>query len=188
MNYSEEFLSEVEDSIGRLHINEIEAIVNILSELRDKGRLFILGSGGGAGHASPACADFRKLCNIEAYAIYENTSETTARINDNGWNSSAVDWLTVSKFNYLDCLLVISVGGGQSGVSENISEAVRYAKIIGARIIGIVGKAKSCTGENADVCIVVKTDNVTPVTEGLQSVILHLLCTHPKLQISKTKW
>lgn len=188
MTYTENFLEEVKQSIDRLDKAEIEKMIDFLVSVRNTGRLFIIGSGGGAGHASHAVADFRKLCNIESYAPYDNISETTARINDNGWDTSIADWLIVSRFNKNDCLMVISVGGGQDGVSENITEAVLYARATKAKILGIVGKMNSYTTQYADICIRIKSENTTPITEGLQSVIWHLIVSHPRLMLNKAVW
>lgn len=188
MNYSEDFLIDVKDAIDGLHVNEIEAMVDLLVTSCDVGRLFIIGSGGGAGHASHAVCDFRKLCNCEAYHPYDNVSELSARANDNGWDTTIIDWLKVSKFDGYDTLMVISVGGGQSGVSENLSNAVLYAKDQGAKVCSIIGRKDSIAGRYSDVSIVIQSDNITPVVEGLQSVIWHLLVTHPKLKKSATKW
>jgi D-sedoheptulose 7-phosphate isomerase len=186
MNYSEDFLVDIKDAVDRIHVNEVESVVSLLAEL--SGRLFIIGSGGGAAHASHAVCDFRKLCNIEAYAPYDNVTELTARTNDEGWNTTIIEWLKVSRFNRFDALLVISVGGGQANVSENLSNAILYAEEIGAVILSIIGRLDSIAGRYSDAKVIIQTDNITPVTEGLQSVVLHLLCSHPKLQINKTVW
>ena len=85
MSFSAEFLKECRDIINVLSTDDIERVVDLLGKVRDRdGRLFIIGSGGGAGHASHAVCDFRKLCNFEAYAPYDNVSELTARVNDEG--------------------------------------------------------------------------------------------------------
>ena len=181
----EDFLSQVKTAIDNLKREDIQQTVDILKEL--KGRLFIIGSGGGAGHASHAVCDFRKLCEIESYAVYDNISELTARTNDEGYETSISQWLKVSNFNSEDCLFVFSVGGGSLGVSENINFALDEAKIVGASIIGVVGRNGGNTKRLADACILIETkDFVTPVTEGLQSVVWHLLVTI--LAKNKTVW
>lgn len=187
MNYSEEFLQDVSEAIDSLHVNEIELMVDIVAGICHTGRLFIIGSGGGAGHASHAVCDFRKLCDCDAIT-FENLSELTARTNDEGWETTTVEWLKVSKFNKLDGLLIISVGGGQPGVSMNLVNALDYAHGVGSKIVGITGKPVSFTSKYADACVVIKSNNITPVTEGLQSVIWHLLVSHPKLNKKATKW
>ena len=187
--FSQEFLDKVIDSIRYIDLSELEKMVDILCMNREMGRLFIIGSGGGAGHASHAACDFRKLCNIEAYAPYDNLSELTARANDEGFDTTIINWLKVSRFNEKDCIFVFSVGGGKDGVSENITKALRFAKGKSAKIIGIVGRDGGITKELADACILIQTkDYVTPITEGLQAVVWHLLVTHPYLQLNSTKW
>ncbi len=155
--------------------------------------MFLIGSGGGAGHASHAVCDFRKLCNIEAYAPYDNISELTARINDEGWEVSIVNWLRGSRFNAKDGLFVFSVGGGslEKNISSNIVRAIEYAKSINAKVVGIVGKDGGYTKRIGDAVILVPLVNdnrATPHTEGFQALLWHLLVTHPSLQINPTKW
>lgn len=194
MTFSEEFIGNCQLITKKINTDIIEDIVDILVETRNnKGRLFIIGSGGGAGHASHAVCDFRKLCNIESYAPYDNISELTARINDDGWETSIVNWLKVSNFNYNDCIFVISVGGGneEHEISMNIVNVISYAKHIGSKIVGIVGKDGGITKKYGDSVIIIPTiteKHITPLTEGFQSIIWHLLVSHPKLQINTTKW
>lgn len=194
MTFSKEFLDESVGVINRLDTAEIEKIVDTLSAVKDRsGRLFVIGSGGGAGHASHAVCDFRKLCNIEAYAPYDNVSELTARVNDEGWDSTILNWLKVSKLRKEDCIFVFSVGGGseEKNISTNLVNVVRYAKEIGAKVVGVVGKNGGYTKQNGDAVLVIPTvssAHVTPLTEGFQAVIWHLLVSHPKLQVNPTKW
>jgi D-sedoheptulose 7-phosphate isomerase len=193
MNFSETFLRYSKNVIDNINFQDIEDIVDILVEIKDNGgRLFIIGSGGGAGHASHAVCDFRKLCNIESYAPYDNISELTARINDDSWESSIVNWLKVSKFNYNDCLLTISVGGGnvERKISMNIVNAILYANEINSKIIGIVGRDGGITNTYGKTIVIptITEDLVTPLTEGFQSIIWHLIVSHPKLKTNQTKW
>jgi D-sedoheptulose 7-phosphate isomerase len=187
--FTKEFLDKTIDSIRFIDVTEVEKMVDILFEVRKFGRLFIIGSGGGAGHASHAVCDFRKLCNFEAYAPYDNISELTARTNDEGFDTTILNWLKVSNFNQKDCLMVISVGGGAQEVSQNIVQALYYAIKMDAKIIGIVGRDGGATKQVADACILIETkEYVTPITEGIQAIIWHCLVTNPKLLINQTKW
>jgi len=194
MTFSEEFLNECTKVIDKINRVEIEKIVDVLSEVRSGGgRLFMLGSGGGAGHASHATCDFRKLCNIETYAPYDNVSELTARVNDEGFEVSILHWLEVSRLSSRDCVFIFSVGGGdrERNISSNLVRAVEYAKKVGAKVVGIVGKDGGYTRRVGDAVVVIPTINpahVTPLTEGYQAVVWHLLVSHPKLQINPTKW
>ena len=194
MNFSEEFLKECKELIEKIDTNEIENTANLISELRESGgRLFIIGSGGGAGHSSHAVCDFRKLCNIEAYAPYDNVSELTARVNDEGWDTTIINWLKVSRFNSKDAVFVFSVGGGneEKNISSNLVQVMRYAREIGAKIVGIVGKDGGYAKKVGNGVIVIPDINskrLTPLTEGFQAVIWHLLVSHPALQVNTAKW
>ena len=170
--FSKEFLQSIIGTILRLDCADIEKAVDILFKLRSYGgRLFIIGSGGGAGNASHAVCDFRKLCRIEAYT-FENTSELTARINDEGWETSYLEWLKASNFNQKDCLMILSVGGGADGVSHNLVKSLYFAQSMDAKIIGIVGRNGGITKTVANACILIETkEHITPIVEGLQSVL-----------------
>src|SRR6185437_1535881 len=162
--------------------------------LRERGgRLFVLGVGGSAANASHAVNDFRKLAGIEAYAPTDNVSELTARTNDEGWSTVFAAWLQTSRLRPEDMLLILSVGGGseQPSVSPNLVEALRYARTIGARIGGIVGRDGGFTAQVADVAVIIPTvnaDHITPHAEAFQPVIWHLLVSHPDLKQEQTKW
>ena len=157
------------------------------------GRLFFLGVGGSAGNASHAVNDFRKLCNIECYCPTDNVSELTARINDEGWDSSFAEWLKVSKINKKDSIFIFSVGGGSKikKISVNLIKAIDYAKKKKIKIFGIIGKKNGYAKKKGDNIIVVpEVDSklVTPFSEAFQAVIWHCLVSHPLLQTCKTKW
>lgn len=194
MSFSSQFLQESLEIISKINTHDIEKMADVLHETREKGgRLFFVGSGGGAGHASHAVCDFRKLGNFEAYAPYDNVSELTARVNDEGWDVTIINWLKVSRFNSNDCIFVFSVGGGnlEKNISANLVKVVQEAKRIGAKVVGVVGKDGGYTKEVGDAVIVVPTvssERITPHTEGFQAVIWHLLISHPKVQINPTKW
>lgn len=188
------FLSLFQQALTAIRPEEIEQVLKVLLRLQnDQGRLFLLGSGGGAGHASHAACDFRKLCYIEAYAPYDNVSELTARVNDEGWETSLVRWLQISRLSRKDAVLVFSVGGGSlsPSISMNLVRAMQYAKECSSQIIGIVGSDGGYTKQLGDAVIVVPTvdlENITPITEGLQAVLWHLLVSHPSLRQQKGKW
>jgi D-sedoheptulose 7-phosphate isomerase len=194
MDFSAQFLSESAEILRQMKSDDIEQMAEILSQTRNaNGRLFLVGSGGGAGHASHATCDFRKLCNIEAYAPYDNISELTARVNDEGWDVTILNWLKVSRFNSRDCVFVFSVGGGneEKKISSNLVYVVKYAKELGAKVVGVVGRDGGYTKQEGDAVVVIptiNTEHVTPLTEGFQALIWHLLVSHPKLQLNPTKW
>jgi D-sedoheptulose 7-phosphate isomerase len=173
---------------------KIESMVDLLVEIKlNTGRLFVLGVGGSAANASHAVNDFRKLAGIETYAPTDNVAELTARTNDEGWSTVFSGWLQVSNLNNKDCLLILSVGGGskENNVSTNLIEGIDLAKARGAKVIGIVGRDGGYTAKNSDVCLVIPTVNpekVTPHSESFQTVIWHLLVSHPKLKANPTKW
>jgi D-sedoheptulose 7-phosphate isomerase len=194
MHYIDQYLSETQKVIQSLNKRDIQRIVEQLIDLRGGGgRVFFLGVGGGAANASHAVNDLRKICGIEAYTPTDNVSELTARTNDSGWESVFVDWLKGSKLISKDAIFVLSVGGGnaEKNISVNLIRALDYAKEVGAKIFGIVGRDGGYTAKIADACVIVPTVNpetVTPHTESFQSVILHLIVSHPSLKVSEMKW
>lgn len=194
MSYARQHLDEAARIIAALDAERIEAMASVLAGVRERGgRLFILGVGGGAGHASHAVNDFRKLAGFEAYAPTDNASELTARANDEGWETVFEAWLRGSRLRAEDGLLVLSVGGGslERNISPNIVRALDYAKSVGAAIAGVVGRDGGHTARVADACVIVPTVNpetVTPHTEAFQAVIWHLLVSHPRLKAAATKW
>ena len=192
--FTRQFLDEAVEIIRRLNHGDIERVVTLLRETRDgAGRLFILGVGGSAANASHAVNDFRKIAEFEAYAPTDNVSELTARTNDEGWGTVFEAWLRTSKLRAGDCVLVFSVGGGnlEKQVSPNLVSAVQYAKSVGARVAGIVGRDGGYTAQAADACVMIPTVNeahVTPHSEAFQAVVWHLIVTHPDLKRVQTKW
>jgi D-sedoheptulose 7-phosphate isomerase len=177
-----------------LDVASIERTVGLLVSLRERhGRLFLLGVGGGAGHASHAVCDFRKICGIEAYAPSDNVSELTARINDDGWETAYANWLRGSRLGSADAIFVFSVGGGnaEKNISVNLVRALQYTKQVGATICGVVGRDGGFTAEVADACVLIRVPNpatVTPHTEAFQALVWHLLVSHPKLKTAEMKW
>lgn len=194
MTFSEQFLAEARQVTTELNANAIERIAEYLNRIRiDGGRLFILGVGGSAANASHAVNDFRKITGIEAYAPTDNVSELTARTNDEGWAGVFEKWLEVSRLSTRDGILVFSVGGGslEKGVSPNLVRAMDYARSIGAKILGIVGRDGGHAAKIADACVVIPTVNAQHVTahsEAFQAVIWHLLVSHPLLKAAATRW
>ena len=194
MGYIEKYLREASAIIEKIDVDQTRLMVDLVVKLKEsKGRLFILGVGGGAGHASHAVNDFRKICGIEAYAPSDNVSELTARINDDGWETAYVNWLKISKLGTDDLVMVFSVGGGntEKKISVNIVNSLQYAKDKGAKICGIVGRDGGYTARIADACVIIPIVNpktITPHTEAFQAVIWHLLVSHPDLQVNKMKW
>jgi len=194
MSYSQQHLDETSQVLSKISSDTIESIVKLLKQVKkDKGRVFFLGVGGSAANAGHAVNDFRKLAGIESYAPTDNVAELTARTNDEGWSTVFSEWLKVSNLSSMDCLFVLSVGGGdkERGVSVNLCEAIDYGKSKGAKITGIVGRDGGYTGKMADVCLIVPTVNLTTVTphsESFQTIIWHLMVSHPELKTNPTKW
>jgi D-sedoheptulose 7-phosphate isomerase len=194
VNFTEQFLKEVQQVTAQLSPEVIERAVEQLAAVRERGgRLFILGVGGSAGNASHAVNDFRKLCGFEAYAPTDNVSELTARTNDEGWATVFGAWLRGSRINAKDGLLVLSVGGGslEQNVSPNLVLALQVAKEADASIVGIVGRDGGYTAQAADVCVIIPTVNaahVTPHSEAFQAIVWHLFVSHPRLKQNPTKW
>lgn len=194
MSYTQQYLVEAAQIIEKLEVAALDRMVKELKQLRKRGgRLFILGTGGGAGHASHAVNDFRKIADIEAYAPTDNVSELTARINDDGWETSYVNWLKGSRLNKNDMVFIFSVGGGnrEHRISMNLVLCLEYALEVGAAICGVVGRDGGFTAQVSNACIIVPTVNpntVTPHVESFQAVVWHLLVSHPDLQAAEMKW
>jgi D-sedoheptulose 7-phosphate isomerase len=192
--FAQQYLNEAKQIIDKLDVGPIDRMVELLVDLRaGGGRLFLVGVGGGAGHASHAVNDFRKIAGIESYSPSDNVSELTARTNDEGWETTYSAWFKVSRLCSRDMLFVFSVGGGdlQRNISANIVRSVQYAKEVGARVIGVVGRDGGYTASVADACVIIPTVNassVTPHTESFQAVIWHLLVSDPRLQTMSNKW
>lgn len=194
MNFTETFFAEAKEILNQLDIAAVERTVDLLAQTRAQaGRLFILGVGGSAANASHAVNDFRKIVGIETYTPTDNVSELTARANDEGWASVFRGWLEGSHINSRDIVMVFSVGGGnlEKNVSPNLVLALQLAKEVGAKIVGVVGRDGGYTAQVADACVIIPTvhaEHVTPHTEAFQSVVHHLLVTHPRLKAAQTKW
>jgi len=192
--FAHQYLDEAAKIVEQLDLSAIENITLQLIKLRENGgRLFLIGVGGGAGHASHAVNDFRKLASIESYCPSDNVSELTARTNDEGWDTTYAAWLKVSHLCNKDMLCVFSVGGGdlERNISPNIVRAVQYAKEVGASVIGVLGRNGGYTATVADACVIVPTVNkamVTPHTESFQALIWHLVVSDPRLQMMSNKW
>lgn len=194
MSYSENYLSDAAKIVQSIDPDLTERMITVLRLMREReGRLFILGVGGGAGHASHAVCDFRKIAGIEAYTPVDNVSELTARVNDEGWDTTYVEWLAGSRLRADDVVMVFSVGGGdlERNISANLVRSLQYTREVGASIIGVVGRDGGYTAQVADACVIVPTVNpetLTAHTESLQALIWHLLVTHPQLQSAAMKW
>lgn len=193
-SFASNYLQEAQKIIQQFDVSQIEKMTELLVDLRNrKGRLFFVGVGGGAGHASHAVNDFRKIAGIESYSPSDNVSELTARTNDEGWETTYAAWLKVSNLSAKDMLFVFSVGGGDAerNISANIVNALKLAKETGCKVIGVVGRDGGYTVKIADACVIVPTVNnayITPHTESFQALIWHLLVSDPRLQQMSNKW
>jgi D-sedoheptulose 7-phosphate isomerase len=194
MTYAQQHVAETIAVANKIDTDAIEKMADLLAKVKaDAGRIFFLGVGGSAGNSSHAVNDFRKIVGIESYAPTDNVSELTARTNDEGWATIFVEWLKVSKLQPKDALFIFSVGGGnlEKNISPNLVEAIKYAKTLGAKITGVVGRDGGYTARAADACCVIPTVNpetITPHSEAFQAVVWHLLVSHPKLKVNQTKW
>ena len=194
MSFVKKYIKQSAEICELIEIETVELMAQNLKALRDRGgRLFFIGSGGGAGHSSHAVNDFRKIANIESYTPTDNVSELTARINDDGWDTSYLNWLKVSKFSSKDALFILSVGGGnqEKQVSVNLVKCIEYANEIRATIMGVVGKDGGYSRQSSDLVLVIPTVDeslITPHTEAFQAVIWHLLVSHPMVLQNEMKW
>ena len=194
MPYTAQHLKETAEIVSKVSVDDCERCVAELLSTRERGgRLFILGVGGSAANASHAVNDFRKIAGFECYAPTDNVSELTARTNDEGWATIFSEWLRGSRLNEKDCLLILSVGGGnlEQNVSPGFISAIQLAKQVGARVLGILGKDGGYTATQADACVIIPTvnpNNITPHSEAFQAVVWHLFVSHPSLKVNQTKW
>jgi D-sedoheptulose 7-phosphate isomerase len=192
--YTKQHLKEAVEILEGIDSSKVDAMIETLVEIkRTKGRLFILGVGGSAANASHAVNDFRKLAGIETYAPTDNVAELSARTNDEGWETVFDSYLKVSNLNSKDCILILSVGGGDQDrrVSLNLCKAIDLAISVDAKILGIVGKENGYTHQKANLCLVipvVNPQNITPHSESFQAVVWHLMVSHPALKENPTKW
>jgi D-sedoheptulose 7-phosphate isomerase len=194
MSYAKQHLDEAAEIIRKMDVDAIEKVAGLLAGIKSAGgRLFFIGVGGSAGNCSHAVNDFRKIVGIEAYAPTDNVSELTARANDEGWATIFSEWLKVSRLSAKDAVFVLSVGGGnlEKNISPNLVTALDYARTVGAKVTGIVGRDGGYTAKVADACVIVPTVNpetITPHSEAFQAVVWHLLVSHPRLKANQTKW
>lgn len=194
MSFSKSYLDQTQEITRLVDSQILENIAEEISLIRDRGgRLFFIGSGGGAGHSSHAVCDFRKLADIECYSPTDNVSELTARINDDGWDTAYSNWLKVSNFSSKDGIFVFSVGGGnkEKNISVNLVNCVSLANELGSSVMGVVGRDGGFTKQSSDLTVVIPIMDdslVTPHTEGWQAVLWHLLISHPKVAVNETKW
>jgi len=194
MNFNKYFLNSISKICSLFDFIQIENLVNEISKIKKKkGRIFFLGVGGSAGNCSHAVNDFRKLCEIESYSPTDNVSELTARTNDEGWKTIFVKWLKISNLNKRDAIFIFSVGGGnkEKKISENLIYAIDYAKLRNARIFSFVGKKDGYAYKKSDISVlipIIDPKMITPFSESFQTVLWHLLVSHPKLKKQPTKW
>ncbi len=193
-DYTSRYLTEAATIASRIDQAQVEKMIDVLVATREAGgRLFFLGVGGGAGNAAHAVNDFRKIADIESYTPTDNVSELTARVNDDGWDSSFAAWLNGSRLRKGDTVFVFSVGGGnqEKNVSMNIVRALELANSRGASIVGVVGRDGGYTARVADAVVIIPTlsaDTVTPHAEAFQAVVWHLIVSHPRLKAKEMKW
>lgn len=193
-SFADSYFEDLTEIVSQIDRQSIESLaLSLKNTANNNGRLFFLGVGGSSGNCSHAVNDFRKICGIEAYAPTDNVSELTARINDDGWECVFSAWLKTSRLCSRDAVFVMSVGGGclERNISPNIVHALEYVKSVGATIYGIVGRDGGYTKKVGDHVVVIPTVNsatITPHTEALQSVVWHLLVSHPLLSVNATKW
>jgi D-sedoheptulose 7-phosphate isomerase len=194
MDYTIKYFEEIKQIINQLDPVEIENMVELIVNIREiNGRIFFIGAGGGAGNASHAVNDFRKIAGIESYTPTDNVSELTARTNDDGWDYVFVEYLKTSRLNENDLVFVFSVGGGnkEKNISANIVHALEYAKNVGSKITGVVGRDGGYTARAADACVIIPVSDhsmMTPLTEAFQGILWHLIVSHPRTAIHEMKW
>ena len=194
MEYIKKYLSQVKKITDEIDIEQIDKIIQILINIKENNkRVFFLGVGGSAANCSHAVNDFRKIAEIESYTPMDNIAEITARTNDEGWETVFESWLKRSNLNKDDLIFIFSVGGGdkENNISVNLINAIDYAKKIGTRIVGIIGRDGGYTKSNSNSCVIIPTqsnDTITPHAESWQAIIWHLIVTDPRILAYSNKW
>jgi D-sedoheptulose 7-phosphate isomerase len=192
-DHASAYFAAAADLAREVPLERVDEMARQLAAMREEGgRLFLIGVGGGAGHASHAVNDFRKLCHIESYTPTDNVSELTARTNDDGWDTSFSSWLEISRLGERDALFVFSVGGGsrEHNVSVNLVNAMELGKERGASLYGVAGAPGGTLAELADVAILIDAppELKTPLVESFQAVVWHALVSHPELAAQQGHW
>jgi D-sedoheptulose 7-phosphate isomerase len=194
LDYAKRYFKEVKAIADSVDLALIEKMVQIILDVKNKkGRLFFIGVGGSAANCTHAVNDFRKIGGIECYTPNDNVAEITARTNDEGWDTVYAPWLECSQLSDKDAIFVFSVGGGskEKNISVNLIYALDYAKKVGAKILGVIGRDGGYTNEVAEACLIIPTqssDTITPHAEAWQAVIWHMLVTDPRIMSMSNKW
>ena len=188
------YFKNVSNSLGALDFQNIDKLVERLVVLKNNlGRIFFIGIGGSAANCSHAVNDFRKLCNIDSLCPLDNISELSARINDDGWETSLIESLKTSRISKNDLIFVMSVGGGniEKKVSMNLVKSIEYCVDNQIDIAGIVGRDGGYTYLNGQYVIKVpcfEDELVTPIVESFQALVWHCIVSDKRLKSNPTKW
>lgn len=179
LEYIQKYLSETAEIAKSIDEEAIKKTIEVLLEIKSqKGRIFFLGVGGGAGTGSHAANDFNKIAKISSICLSDNPALLTALTNDEGFESVFKRQLEMHNLTSNDCLFIFSVGGGSETTSKNLVRAIDYAKEIGAKIVGVVGKDTGATAQKGDACIItpcLEESRRTAHTEDFQMIMDHLL-------------
>ncbi len=188
------FINEFAELIKNIDYQKLNEIIKLIKKVqKSKSRIFFVGVGGSAANCSHAVNDFRKICNINAITPFDNISELTANINDNGWDNSLIESIKNSYVNKKDLFFFLSVGGGDLSkkVSVNLINLLKFANKEGIKSIAILGRKKSYLSLNSSVSLILPKSNkklITPFLESFQSLVLHLIVSNPEIIKNKTKW
>ncbi len=164
------------ETLNKLDIDAINKALNLLLETqKEHKRIYVFGNGGSAATASHFQNDFGKGVSeyvenkFRFHCLNDNIPTVMAVANDIGFEE-------VFRFQLRGVIepgdIVIAISG--SGNSENVINAVEYAKSCGNKIIGLTGYSGGRLKELSDVSLHVPVDSMQ-VTEDIHMVFDHLM-------------
>jgi D-sedoheptulose 7-phosphate isomerase len=170
--------SETKLKIKDACLNDILASVNlIVKSFKSKNKLLLCGNGGSAADSQHIAAEFMvrlshhiKRPALPAIALTTDTSNLTASGNDIGFENGfarSIEGLG----NDGDVLIVIST----SGNSPNVIKAVETAKLMGIKVIGLLGGSGGKLKSMVDISVLIPSSNVQRIQEG-HITVGHIIC------------
>ncbi len=197
--FIQNYFSELERIIKEIDREKVNQAIEILFEAWKNGKIvFIMGCGGSASTATHFACDLSKSTivsgkkRLKATALVDNIPLVSAWTNDSGWGSvfkgQLEGWL-----NEGDILIGFSVhgGSGEGGAgpwSQNLVQAVKFAKEKKAKVIGFSGFEGGALKELSDVCITVPINSEplgTPLIESFHPTLHHLICVALRKKIEE---
>ena len=199
VSFINNFLDSVKEVTQNISVTEIEEGINLLFDAwQRKSKIFIIGMGGSASTASHFACDLSKWTIVEGaqrlrvLSCTDNMSLVTGYANDEGLGSIFIEQLK-AWIEPRDVLIGVSVHGGagegNAGPwSQNIVQAMKFAKDSQAKLLGICGFDGGAMKKMCDVSIIVpNTDPIIgiPLVEGYHVLLFHLICASLREKIER---